>query len=423
MGRALRRIGLALALAACSEPPPAPPSGAPPARPEPTAPERRARDAGNDAQVFAADGCAIEEAHRFRFAVGARPADGPPALIAGDDRFAVAWRDVRAGRPDLFVAGFRSSGAPVPEHPLVESPALESAPRLARWGGGLVAVWAEGADLWMRRQDPELRPIGAPAPLTATPGEVERTLDARVLDARLFVAWLARTPRGGRSHTQLGVFTEGGRAIGAPRTLALPDGRAPTGVALGALDGRPAAALVDPNDGRVWLRTMDADGAPRGEAIRLDADANADGSIDAAFAGDGGAVLFGARVGVRSQLRFVPLDANGAPLASERVIGEEASTASAVHAGLRDGGIAALDRGYAVAYRALDGSNGAELRFGLLTTAGARILELAVAPTTLGGGPVRVRVSDDGRVGIAWAEHAAGGTVVRGAMARCWGLR
>jgi hypothetical protein len=149
--------------------------------------------------------------------------------------------------------------------------------------------------------------------------------------------------------------------------------------------------------------------------MTLNAESNADGTVDAAFVG-GGAVVFGALVEASlRQVRFRAVDDMGAPLGDERALTVFPSVGT-------DASIAAFAGGYVVTYRRLPGEGmPAQIRLLLVTELGDVVSETTVADAAVSGGRTTVRVSGEGRMAVSWADVIEGATVVRLALLRCVG--
>jgi hypothetical protein len=179
-------------------------------------------------------------------------------------------------------------------------------------------------------------------------------------------------------------------------------------------------ANTQPGMQHVYVRRLDATGAPLGEAMVVDAEGNTDGSLDLASAMRDdvatGAIVFGVIVGgSRQEVRWREILADGTPSGPERILtlAPEQGT---------DPSITAFAGGWVVTYRVVsdDGLTTPILRLALVDGAGEVIETVDLAEVAMNGGRPTVRTSDDGRTFVvAWADANGTMTDITAMRVRC----
>lgn len=180
------------------------------------------------------------------------------------------------------------------------------------------------------------------------------------------------------------------------------------GAVLGWVDSSSAAPTA-------YLMPLDGAGAGAGPAVALSTEGNADGSLDLATTADlGGAAAFGVTVGgARPEVRGRLIAPDGSPSGPERVLTPAPEAA-------RDASIARFSGGYVLAYRGVEGAT-PMLRVALLGVSLERVATFDLVPVAATGGRVTVRVTNEGRILIAWADviDPTTGTDIRALRLTC----
>ncbi|MGE0790744.1 MAG: hypothetical protein AB7S26_34035 [Sandaracinaceae bacterium] len=337
------------------------------------------------------------------------------ALAAGATRFAVAWNGQPEGQPDVYARTFGTSGFS-DEVALTDTPSRENRPSLLAVGADWLAAWSDneggsGYEIRASHLDGALVEVGSRQSLTSAPAVLEDVPVLAGTAAGPMLAWVdddmvART----RQARALRLNTDG-TANGGVQMVGTA-GRSVGGLSLGELAAGPVVVWAEQGVGgqEVWLQPLTSDGANRGSPVALTASANSDGSIDVALGIDGGAVVFGVAVGgVRREVRFHAIAANGDLVGAERILTPDGGT---------DASIAAFAGGYAVTYRS-PASPTSQIVLLLVSALGAVLDEIPIQDASAGGGRTTVRVTGEGQIGISWADEAGGAIESHAALVRC----
>jgi hypothetical protein len=334
-------------------------------------------------------------------------------LAASVDSFGIVWNELRAsvGQVDVYGIRLSSTGVLGPEQAITMNASRERAPAIVSLDGTWIAAWVDNSsgenDLRARALSAELAPIGAQQDISDTRELDEDSPSFAPQGSALLLGWIETDPSSGASVLRMRALGADAVPFAAPSTAS---STRPAPFASGELSDGPALLWADPDTKDVMLQKITTEGATRGTTSVISLESNADGTLDAALTPAGGAVVFGALVsGARREVRFRALDASGAPIDTERVIGAGS-----------DASIAAFAGGFAVSYRASSfRSAPPQIRIAFVTALGDVIVQAAVADALDEGGRTSVRASGDGQLAIAWADRSVSGTDVRAALVSC----
>ena len=357
-------------------------------------------------------GCDLGAADILEIASDLRMADRVVGLAAGDSDWAITWHQSVKGFDEIFVAGVGVTGDPTVTQ-VTSLGRIERDPAVVATDTGWLLAWSGNHmdlnyEVYAQSVGTDLMPIGSPSRLSefAGGGDGTPTLTALPTSGYL-VAWV----QGGMT-SNLAVTRVVG-ATGAPTAAARTITTATNEVTRPTLGFRSAGAVLAwgesssvPPAARVLA--LDAAGAASGSPVAASTEGNADGTSDITMDLFGGAMVFGATVIVRPEVRIRLLDGTGTPSGSER-----AATTSAG----RDASIASFGGGYLVSYRSADAEP--VIRLALLDAGGVFIDEYDLADAAAGGGRTTVRVTTEGRVLVTWADAGVAGTRIRAARVRC----
>jgi len=355
--------------------------------------------------------CELGGADVLELASDLRMSDRVVGLAAGDTDWAITWHQSVKGFDEIFVAGVGVTGDAT-VHQITSLGRLEHDPAIVATDTGWLLAWSGNHmdlnyEMYSQSVGADLSPIGSPTRLsTFADGDGSPTLVALPTSGYL-VAWV----QGGMT-TNLAVTRVLG-ATGAPTAAARTITTAANAVVRPTLGFRSAGAVL------VWgesssvppaarVLALDVAGAASGGPVAASTEGNADGTADVTMDLFGGAMVFGATVIVRPEVRVRLLDGTGTPVESER-----AATTSAG----RDASIASFGGGYLVSYRSADAAP--VIRLALLDAQGVFIDEYDLADAAAGGGRTTVRVTTEGRVLVTWADTGVAGTRIRAARVRC----
>ncbi len=377
------------------------------------------RDAGRPDQDAGPPTCTIDPTHVWKIAHEDVASDRTVGLAAGGSAFGVVFTQAPAGGTTPEVHGLRlsSDGTLGTPQQITQPPGAKRPPTLAAVGTAWVASWVDNGSSTF-----EVRTRALASDLSVASGSTvhDITATATALEdnpvliessSGLLLAWveddmtaLTRTAR-----------TRALDITGAPTAdaqTASGDARTPGQLALGEIGSGPVLLWTEGSAGagEVYVQLLRSSGATSGTATPISTEANADGTIDAVLHPSGGAVVFGALVGgVRSEVRFRPLDTAGAPTSDERVL----ATGT-------DASIAAFAGGYAISYRAAaSGTTPPEVHLLLVDAVGDVVDDIVVSQAAEHGGRTTVRVSGDGQIAVAWADQAETGTNIQLAHIAC----
>jgi hypothetical protein len=355
--------------------------------------------------------CELGAADILEIASDLRMGDRVVGLAAGDDDWGITWHQSVKGFDEIFVAGIGVTGDPNVNQ-ITSLERIERDPAIVHTSAGWLLAWSGNHmdlnyELYAQSIGADLMPVGSPSRLSNfADGDGTPSLVALPTSGYL-VAWV----QGGMT-SNLAVTRVLG-ATGAPSAAARTITSAANAVVQPTLGYRSAGAVL------VWgesssvppaarVLALDAAGAASGTPVAASTEGNADGSADVTMDLFGGAMVFGATVIVRPEVRIRLLDATGTPSESER-----AATASAG----RDASIASFGGGYLVSYRSADPEP--VIRLALLDAQGVFIDEYDIADAEASGGRTTVRVTAEGRVLVTWADVGVAGTRIRAARVRC----
>jgi hypothetical protein len=412
-----------LAGVACNPPPPPPPTDAGPrdVGMTDTLPDAFVDAPREDAEVPDAPrpdagmlvGCNSPIPEIVEIAADPRMRDQRVGLAAADASWGVTWVQNIGGFDEIHVATIGNTGdAVVRQHTSLF--ATQREPAIVSTGGGWLLAWVGNQlgnfEIFTQAVGGDLSPVGTPTRLT-TSLDADRTpsLVALPTGTNVLAAWVNVAGKTD-SLAMTRVLASTGVPSGAARMVTMMDSsvEAPTlayrsaGAVLGWGDGArvPPAAMV---------LALDAVGGGSGTAAPVSSEGNTDGSVDLTMDAFGGAMVFGALVaGVRPEIRVRLLDETGTPVESERVATPSTG---------RDASIAAFAGGYVVAYR----STGAlsTIRIAFLDAQGDFLSETDLATAETAGGRTTVRVTNEGRILVTWADTTATTTRIRAVRVRC----
>ncbi|HEY8430956.1 MAG TPA: hypothetical protein VIL20_21405 [Sandaracinaceae bacterium] len=383
-------------------------------------------DAGDSGPVPMPDGggavhCTVDPAHVHELGADPFGGDRIVGLAAGATSFAVVWTQVPEGQSIQQVVGRRieSSGELAGSGPVTITPGRSGRkqwPVVAATGSSWVVAWIDNSsdafEVYTQGLATDLAPTGTAMPVTATPARMEDNAVLLDRSGGLMLAWVEDMTAGTRVARAQPLATDG-TPTGGIATASNAEDR-PGQIAIGELADGPVLVWSEGMGGRstVYMQGLTSAGAVRGPRVRVSADAeeNSDGTVDAALAPSGGAIVFGALVsGIRPEVRFRAIGPEGELLGDERVLAHGNGASVARFAG-----------GFAVAYRApASGETPAQIRLMLVSALGDVVAEVPVVDAPTEGGRTTVRVSGDGRIGIAWAEPSDAGTAIGAAVVTC----
>ncbi len=355
--------------------------------------------------------CALGAAEVLEIASDVRMADRVVGLAAGDTGWGLAWHQNVKGFDEIFVAAVGVTGEATVNQ-ITSLSRIERDPAIVATDTGWLLAWSGNHmdlnyELYAQPIGPDLAPTAAPTRLSNfADGDGSPTLVALPTSGML-VAWV----RGGMTSNLAvtRVLAASGTPTAAERVITTSANE----VVQPTLGARSAGAVLAwgeassaPPAARVL--SLDAAGASSGTPAVASTEGNADGTADLVMDRFGGAIVFGATVIVRPEVRIRLLDETGAPVEAERAV-----TASAG----RDASIASFGGGYLVSYRSADPVP--VIRLALLDAQGVFIDEYDLADAAVGGGRTTVRVTTEGRVLVTWADAGVAGTRIRAARVVC----
>jgi len=279
------------------------------------------------------------------------------------------------------------------------------------------SVAGAGYEVFVRPVDATGMPTGTAARLSNNMVRDDNPALLRMGSANL-VVWVEddTTDRVARA----AIISDSGSIMGAVQTLTTPP-ESPATPVLSALSGGAGMAWAEnraSGSDAVLLRVDTSAALVAGSKVVLSTEHDAAGAVDLATTdASGGAAVFDVSVsGVRPEVHFREVGADGSLPAPERIVSLAPATG-------KDASIAALAGGYVVAYRALPDGTITEptLRLTLLDLRG-EILNTFEGPTMAAdGGRTTIRVAGDGRLLVAWEDQdaVAGGRRLRAARVRC----
>lgn len=358
-------------------------------------------------------GCTNPIPEIVEIAADARMRDQRVGLAAADASWGVTWIQNVGGFDEVHVASIGNTGDPVVrQHTSLF--ATQRDPAIVSTGAGWLLAWVGNQvgnfEIFTQAVGGDLSPMGTPTRLT-TNLDADRTpsLVALPTGTNVLAAWV-NVARKTDSLAMTRVLSSTGVPSGAARMVTMMDSsvEGPTlayrsaGAVLGWGDGArvPRAAMV---------LALDAAGGGSGSPAPVSTEGNTDGSVDLTMDAFGGAIVFGALVaGVRPEVRLRLLDETGTPVESELVATPSTG---------RDASIAAFAGGYVVAYR----STGAlsTIRIAFLDAQGRFLDETDLATAEIAGGRTTVRVTNEGRILVAWADTTPTTTRIRAVRVRC----
>ncbi|MFK7985218.1 MAG: hypothetical protein AB8I08_04230 [Sandaracinaceae bacterium] len=421
-----------LALMGCdTDPPPLPADARVMRRDTGTTPDGGRRDGGPDSGLDAgppADGgddagmdggsdggpppmvdCTVLDDPPMDLGLDRRAEERPPAVVAGTDHFGIAWIAQDAIQDVVrFVRVGSGSGMGSTVELGTVGLTTDSA-ALARFSDGDFLVgWTdndEGNFEVVLRSVSASGVVGARRVLTTDPGRDDGVaLLATGADAAL-VSWVRSNAVDSTLDGLVQSVDASGTASGSANSLGL-------GVPLALVDESSGPAAYWRNGLRAESRDIGASGFT-GMLRRLDTEENAAGDVSGTRVASFHAAAFPARVGVRSELRFRPLDADGVARAPERQITPPPEQGFGVALGSFAGGVAA-------AYRSSDPAvSEPTVRLRFLSDLGEVRGTFDVANTTTAGGEVAFGVAGDGRMLVAWGTPETDGTRYRAARVEC----
>lgn len=355
--------------------------------------------------------CKLGGADVLELASDTRASDRVVGLAAGDTGWGVAWHQNVKGFDEIFVASIGVSGEATVNQ-ITSLGGLERNPSIVATDTGWLLSWSgnhmdANFETYAQGIGADLAPMGSPNRLSNAAGADGSPTLVALPTSGFLVAWV----QGGMT-SNLAV-TRTLAASGAPSAAARTITTAANAVLSPTLASRSAGAVLAwgesssvPPAARVLA--LDAAGAASGTPVAASTEGNADGTADLTMDLFGGAIVFGATVIVRPEVRIRLLDGMGAPSESER-----AATTSAG----RDASIASFGGGYLVSYRSADAEP--VIRLALLDAQGVFIDEYDLADAAVSGGRTTVRVTTEGRVLVTWADVGVAGTRIRAARVRC----
>lgn len=360
--------------------------------------------------------CSVPAGDYLEIATDFDAAERRVALAAGPSSWALAYHQRTDGLDEIWVAGVPSTGLPTVRQ--LTSTALRSRePAIVSTGSGWLLAWIDPRfgrnEIVAQAVAGDLSPLGMPSRVTDTvDGESGPTLVALPTGSYL-AAWVEL-----RAMTMNVGMTRVLSATGAPTAAATMASMMGDRVQAPTLAARSAGAVLAwgepsrmPPAARVLA--LDAAGGPSGSPmVASDAVEGTDGTVDVTMGPLGGAVVYGVLVaGLRPELRFRALDDTGSPVESVRTVAETG----------RDASIAAFGGGFVVSYRS--GAPDDVIRLAFLDAVGNGLGEIDLGPAEPQGGRTTVRVTDDGRILVAWADTFPGAmpeyAYVRAARVRC----
>ncbi|MFW6051413.1 MAG: hypothetical protein ACODAU_09575 [Myxococcota bacterium] len=340
------------------------------------------------------------------------------ALAPGSDGVLAVWVQNDGSSADVFSRFVPPSGEPPEVEAVADDDSLARDPAVARVGTGFVAAWVDNSEgtfeVMARPLDPAGSPDGAVVPVTDNALR-EAAVALTGFDDGALVAWIEEDTSSGERTLRLQRLD----ASGSPTGTASPvrTGAALSQPALTAATDAGVLAWVEGD--RVAVQALDEDGAPSGDVDFADAQMNASGTVDVAFASEGmetagGAVVHGVRVSTRNEARWRRLDAAAAVTGSERPLTEGSVSAA-------DPSVAPFRGGFVATYRVLSDPSADPplLRLGLLDNAGDAVDRLDLVDAAEEGGRTTVEVGLDGHVVVGWSDTGAGTTTLRAARIRC----
>lgn len=344
--------------------------------------------------------------------------DAPPrarevGLAAGPTGAAFVWSAGVGALDDIHFAELSTDASVITSVALTGGGSVSRDPVIAAVEGGWAiawysnahvdfdvysAIWREGSTGEHLRLTTRTGRDDSPALLSTVDGALAAWVEERSITSRVAVTRALGSdgsPSGEARDASLPAFS-----ISRPLLTARAGGYALTWV-----DSSTAAPMV-------LLQPLDPSGSLIGTPTPLNTEENADGTVDLAMRASGGAAVFGVLVETRSEVRARMLDADGQPTGAERVI-----TPAPVSG--RDASIDFFRGGYAVAYRAPNGSTG-RLEIAMVSATLDVVTTIVVTDDlALTGGRITVRTTHEGDLVLAWADVDERTTSLRAARVRC----
>lgn len=286
-----------------------------------------------------------------------------PAVLALSDGYLVVWSELVLGMGyELFAQRLGNTGAPVGDAvPLTDNMFGDDAATLARTDAGNVLLWSE--------------------------------LDARAEEPLPVLRRAILMDSGA-------IAGDAGDVMG----MTVP----PSGLAVDRLGNALGVAFVD--EGMVTLATLASDGGGTATLETLTTTANAEGGVDYRHDDDGGALVWGAAIETRREVRFRAVGLDGTAALPERNLTRDALQGSGPS--LTEAG-----GGWLVSYLS-PAEEGARVRLALVERGGELLDTHEVAETPSWTGRTLVRTSTDGVSLVVWTESTAE-TAFRGALISC----
>ena len=375
-----------------------------------------ARDAGprRDGGMVS---CAVSPSDRHLLSTESGERPRIIGLDGSSDSFGIVWNEIRDGRPDLFGVVLSPSGLGA-EQRFTDQPSRENPPTIVASGTGWLVAWVDnhestGFEIRTQTAAANLSPTGTTNRLTNTPALLEDNPTLVNLAAGPMLVWSEDDMILHTRIAKAATLSLSGTASGSVETFST-DAQRPGQVALGELADGPVALWTEGTglSQDLLLQRMTASGARTGEPIMVSTEGNADGTVDAALGVTGGAVVFGVLVGgVRREVRFRAMDADGVLVGDERSLLPSGITGT-------DASITRFAGGYAVAFRGTD-DTGVKIFLLLVSGDGELLDQIAVSDAAAFGGRVTLRASASGHLGLAWVDTADASTDVVAALVRC----
>ncbi|NOY90463.1 MAG: hypothetical protein GXP55_04575 [Deltaproteobacteria bacterium] len=335
----------------------------------------------------------------------------------------LAWSDASDAFENIRARVVPSSGGLGMNRDVTTGFAISEGAAILSTGSGFLAAYYDNSDfgagyeIYVRGLDSSGAPTAEPVRLSNNTVRDDNPTLLRMGTANL-VVWVEddmtnRVAKGA-------IISDAGAIMGSVQTLTTSP-ESPSLLTLGPLAGGAGLVWTEANtDGTdaVMLRVDSSARLVAGSKIVLSTEHNASGGVDLATDDvTGGAAVFDVSVeGVRAEVRFREIGADGTLPAPERIVSVAPATG-------RDASLAPLAGGYVVAYRALPDGTITEprLRLTLLDVRGD-VLSSFDGPAMLAqGGRTTVRVAGDGRVLVAWEDQdtADGSRRMRAVRVRC----
>lgn len=381
---------------------------------EDAGPEDGGTDAGPDGSM--PDGgpipmvdCTVLDDPPLDFGLDRRAADRPAVVVAGPDEFGVAWI---AQSEVADVVRFRRVDSRTGEDraiQLAEVGLTSGRASITRFSDGRFLVgWTDNSpgnfELHLQSIAADGTAAGSPSALTNAPGRDDESAMVTTADNRALITWVRTDALGGTAEG----YVQAVDAAGSPQGSAVPLGGVVDPLTL-VPDGPTAYWRVS---NRAQSRRI-AEGGFTGTTQRLDTEENVIGRVVSARAGSQFAATFPVLSGVRSELRFRPLDDMGVPRAPERVVTPAPEQGFGAAMG-------PLGGGNVIAYRSqASSSDDATVRLRFVTDLGHDVGFLDVADTTVDGGAVALGVAGDGRMLVVWGTRETDGIQRRAARVEC----